>query len=106
MNSDKPKPGSDEELQTWGVEQMPERIQHGDPRALIGNTTSHKHVWEARGDFLHCTNGNHGIPYDHINKVYTGKTDANNLPLLETRKIQKHTKRNGKVKISYHEVDS
>lgn len=105
MASDNLKPNSTEEYQSWDVA-PPEHIEHGDTRALIGNTTGHNHIWEARGDFLHCTAGNHGIPYNHINKIFTGKTDRRGLPVFEKRTIQKHTKRNGKVKLTYYEVDN
>jgi hypothetical protein len=105
MASDKPKPNSDEELLSWDVDQLPYRSQPVDTRALIGNTTSHKHNWEARGDFLHCTVGNHGIPYDHLHKRFTG-TDSRGLPLYEPVKLQTHRKKDGKVTIKYTEVDS
>lgn len=100
MPSETPKPNSDEELTSWGVDQLPQRSEPVDPRALIGNTTGHNHIWEARGDFLHCTVGNHGIPYDHINKHFTG-TDSRGLPLYEPVKIQKFTKKKGIVKVRY-----
>lgn len=103
MSTELPEPNSPEEYASWDAT-PPTRIEHGDPRALIGNTSSHQHIWEARGDFLHCTTGNHGIPYDHINKHFTG-TDSAGLPLYETVKIQSHTKKKGKVSIRYHEVD-
>jgi len=72
-----------------GVE-PPEHIIHTGSETVLQDT--HLHSWVARGNFLHCEGSEtataHGIPYDHLNKVFVG-TDADGAPIFKDIKVRK-----------------
>ena len=60
----------------------PERIvHHGSEEVKLD---VHVHKWEQRGNFLHCSAGQHGhgMPFDHLNKILVG-TSPEGAPMLE-----------------------
>lgn len=63
-----------------GVE-PPDHIVHTGSDSI--KVDSHPHKWEARGNFLHCAQGQngHGIPYDHLNLILIG-TDRYGAPIF------------------------
>ncbi len=64
-----------------GVEPPEHIVHHGSDHI---RPDVHLHKWQARGPFLHCDQGQngHGIPYDHINKIFNG-TGPNGEPLFK-----------------------
>jgi hypothetical protein len=62
--------------------QPPEHITHQGSDSVKPDI--HLHHWQARGNFLHCDQGQnaHGIPYDHLNKLLVG-TDSHGAPIFK-----------------------
>lgn len=60
----------------------PEHIVHAGSDSF--NPDTHVHKWQQQGNFLHCSQGQHGhgIPFDHVNKILVGTT-AQGAPILE-----------------------
>jgi hypothetical protein len=72
-----PAPNSDDEVTSWG--EQPAEHQTFDINAL--RPAPHQHNWVAQGNFVHCTVGNHGYPYDHMKQMFMG-TDASGAPIF------------------------
>jgi len=65
-----------------GVE-PPEHIVHTGSADPI-KPDNHKHQWQARGNLLHCDQGQngHGVPFDHVNKILVG-TSPEGAPIYK-----------------------
>lgn len=72
---------SDQDYIDHGVE-PPEHIPHKGSESV--KQDYHTHSWVAKGNFLHCDQGQngHGMPFDHLKFVLVG-TSSTGVPIMK-----------------------